>query len=136
VAEPAAGDPGPDEPGRPPSGPGAAYLRRRQAQLNAQEGRRREAMAGAQVVYAALSRFSVAARLYPPQSPELSGQTAPMILNAAYLVPDHRAVSFQQAVTALASQQPAIDFTVTGPWPAYSFVGEPDDTQPDGVDAQ
>ena len=108
----------------PAAGPGAAYLRRRRAQLTAQNDARREAMAGARTVYAELSRLAVSARLYPPQSPDLVGQPAPMVLNAAYLVADERAGEFAAAVTDLTARHRFVRLALTGPWPAYSFVSE------------
>ncbi len=80
-------------------------------------------MASAQVVYAELGRLSVSARHYPPQSPELTGQPVSMVLNAAYLVADERADEFAAAVADLAAQHRSVQLNLTGPWPAYSFVG-------------
>jgi hypothetical protein len=120
--DPAAGVP-PEGAGRPAaSGPGAAYLRRRRAQLSARANALADATAAARAVHAELERFSVAARLYPPQSPELAGP-APMVLNAAYLVADERADELTAAVVNLAVRHPAVRLILTGPWPAYSFVG-------------
>jgi Gas vesicle synthesis protein GvpL/GvpF len=128
AAEPA--DTGP-APGGPPdgqasagAGPGAAYLQRRRAQLMAHKTARQEATAGAQAVHAELGRLSVSARLYPPQSPDLAGRPTPMVLNAAYLVADERADEFAAAVTDLTARHRSVRLALTGPWPAYSFVGE------------
>ena len=134
VTEPAAGDTGPGEGGPADgqaAGPGAAYLQRRRTQLNARENLRREAMSSAQAIYAELSHHSAAARMYPPQSPELSGQAASMVLNAAYLVTDDGTREFKAAITALTDRYRSLQLVVTGPWPAYSFVAEADarDTQ-------
>jgi hypothetical protein len=104
--------------------PGAAYLQRRRAQLTADKDARHQAMASAQAVYAELCRVSVSARLYPPQSPDLAGQPAPMVLNAAYLVADERAGEFAAAVTDLTARHRSLELALTGPWPAYSFAGE------------
>jgi hypothetical protein len=109
---------------RSSAGPGAAYLRRRRALLTARKDARREAMASARVVYAELARLSVSARLYPPQSPDLTGQPASMVLNAAYLVADERADEFAAAVTDLAAKHRSMQLALTGPWPAYSFVAD------------
>src|SRR5215831_8049333 len=79
-------------------GPGAAYLQRRRAQLTASKDARSEALANARTVYAELGRFAVSSRLYPPQAPDLAGQQMPMVLNAAYLVPDERGREFTAAV--------------------------------------
>jgi len=112
------------------AGPGAAYLRRRRAQLNASKDARQEALASARTVYAELGRVAVSARLYPPQAPDLAGQPAPMVLNAAFLVADKQAGEFASAVTGLATEHRFVQLTMTGPWPAYSFVGEGDGPGP------
>jgi hypothetical protein len=116
-------DPAPAE--EAPAGrPGTAYLQRRRAQLTSQADARQEAMAGARAVHAELSRLSVSARLYPPQAPNLAGQTASMVLNAAYLVADERAGEFAAAVNDLTGRHRSMRLGLTGPWPAYSFVSE------------
>jgi Gas vesicle synthesis protein GvpL/GvpF len=126
----AAADPapaGPPEDREGPAGrPGTAYLRQRRARLTSRTNARQEAMAGAQTVHAELSRLSVSARLYPPQAPRLSGQAAPMVLNAAYLVAKERAGEFAAAVDGLTRRHRSMRLGLTGPWPAYSFVGAPE----------
>ena len=128
VAKPAdpAGEPERPVAGRagPATGPGAAYLSRRRAQLAARQDARQEAVTGAQAVHAELSRLSASARVYPPRSPEIAGAAGVMVLNAAYLVADERAEEFGAAVTGLAARHRALQLTLTGPWPAYSFVGQ------------
>ncbi len=111
--------------GRPDdaTGPGAAYLKRRRAQLNSRANLLQVATAGAQAVHAELSRLSVSARLYPPQAPGLAGQTVPMVLNAAYLVADERAGEFAAAVHDLTGSHRSVRLGLTGPWPGYSFAG-------------
>jgi Gas vesicle synthesis protein GvpL/GvpF len=109
---------------RATSGPGAANLQRRRAQLTAQETARHDVMADAQAVHAALSRLCVSARLYPPQSPELASPRARMVLNAAYLIADERAGEFAATIAGLTAAHRSVRLVVTGPWPAYSFVGE------------
>ena len=112
------------------TGPGAAYLRRRRAQLAASRDARTEALASARTVYAELGRFAVSSRLYPPQAPDLAGQPAPMVLNAAYLVSDERADEFATAVVDLAGKHRFVQLAMTGPWPAYSFAGETEEPEP------
>jgi gas vesicle protein GvpL/GvpF len=114
----------------PATGPGAAYLQRRRAQLTASKDARREALASARRVYAELGRFAVSSRLYPPQAPDLAGQQTPMVLNAAYLVADERAGEFAAAMADLTARHRFVQLTLTGPWPAYSFVGEGDGSGP------
>jgi hypothetical protein len=121
-------DPLPEErdPAPAPTGPGAAYLQRRRAQLASHRSAREEAAAGAQAVHAELSRLSVSARLYPPQPPGLAGQAASMVLNAAYLVADERASEFTATVNDLTGRHRSVRLGLTGPWPAYSFAGGSD----------
>jgi hypothetical protein len=126
-ADPGTAPPGPPEKREDPaSRPGTAYLQRRRAQLTSHASNRQEAMAGARAVHAELTRLSVSARLYPPQAAGLAGQAAPMVLNAAYLVADERAGEFAAAVNDLTGRHRSVRLGLTGPWPAYSFVGEPD----------
>ena len=68
--------------------------------------------------------------LHPPQSPQLAGHSAQMILNAAYLVADEREGDFAAAVADLAGGNPAVRIEITGPWPPYSFAGLPEPGQP------
>jgi hypothetical protein len=119
---PAAEGPGPDDQAGRPLGPGAAYLRRRRAQLTARQEARAAALASARAVYEELGRLAVAARPYPLQAPEIAGHPASMVFNAAYLVADERADELAAAVTELAARHPSVKLTLTGPWPAYSFA--------------
>jgi len=102
-------------------GSGAAYLRRRRDELAASQQGRQEALASAQQVHAALARIAADARLHPPQSPELTGTKAAMMLNAAYLIDDQHSASFRQAVDDLRNRLP-LRLELTGPWPPYSFA--------------
>jgi Gas vesicle synthesis protein GvpL/GvpF len=124
AAEPADPDVAPADQENPATGPGAAYLQRRRAQLQAHRNARHQAINSAQAIYAKLSRLSVSARLYPPQSPDLAGQRAPMVLNAAYLVPNERSGEFAAALADLTAGHRSVRLALTGPWPAYSFVGD------------
>jgi gas vesicle protein GvpL/GvpF len=111
---------GPSSPG---TGAGAAYLRRRRDQLAAQKSARRETSASAEIIHAELSRYAAAARLHPPQAPQLTGSKAPMVLNSAYLLETGRGEDFAAAVADLAGQHPGLRLELTGPWPPYSFAG-------------
>jgi hypothetical protein len=109
----------------PPTEPmsGTAYLRRRREQLSATTESRREAAACAEAIHAELSRLAAQARPYPPQSQQLSGEKAAMILNAAYLVDDRRSPEFAAAVSSATNRYTGVRLVLTGPWPAYSFTG-------------
>lgn len=119
--------------GRSPAGSGSAsgaeYLRRRREELHARDHGRRAAAASAERVHAALCQLAEAARLYPPQAPELTGTRAAMIMNAAYLVTESAGTGFRAAVERLAGGHPAVRLHLTGPWPPYSFAagGRADD---------
>jgi hypothetical protein len=106
----------------PAGGAGTAYLRRRRAQLSADEEVERRAAAAADRIHAALAAFSTAARRYPPQSSRLSGKREWMLLNGAYLVDDERAGEFVDAVAAQEMAHRGIRLELTGPWPPYSFA--------------
>ena len=107
-------------------GAGAAYLRRRRDELASQKDARRETLASAEIIHAELSRYAADARLHPPQAPQLTGSKELMILNAAYLVDDGQADDFAAMVEALAEQYPSVRLELTGPWPPYSFAGNPE----------
>ena len=113
-----------DAGGRGAGGAGLAYLKRRKEQLSARAESQRSAAAGAQAVHGQLSRHAVEARLHPPQSPRLSGDKRPMMLNAAYLVDADDDTEFAAEVAAIADAHPELDLNLTGPWPPYSFTGE------------
>ena len=116
-----------DRPGTETGGAGLAYLKRRRAQLTAEQDSRGAAVNGARSVHAGLSGQAEAARLHPPQAAQLSQAPLPMLLNAAYLLPAADGTSFAAAVAAEASAHPELRIELTGPWPPYSFVGDDDD---------
>jgi hypothetical protein len=111
-------------------GSGAAYLQRRRQALTTQRDTRQAAAASAEQIHNALSRLAAGTRLHPPQSPQLTGNSAPMLLNAAYLLDCGRGTEFAEAVADLAEQHPAVRLEITGPWPPYSFAAvEPTGSQ-------
>ncbi|MGK5672407.1 GvpL/GvpF family gas vesicle protein [Micromonospora sp. URMC 106] len=105
-----------------PGGAGAAYLRRRRAQLTAREEGQRIAADAASAVHTALAGHAVAARRHPPQDRRLSGAPTAMVLNGAYLVEQVTLADFRRLVDALAGRHPEIRLELTGPWPPYSFA--------------
>jgi hypothetical protein len=105
-------------------GAGMAYLKRRRAQISAKRESSRTAAASARQVHVELSGHAAQARLYPPQSPALSGTKAPMLLNAAYLLDAGGAAGFASVVAAAAAAHPDLRLDLTGPWPPYSFAGQ------------
>jgi Gas vesicle synthesis protein GvpL/GvpF len=121
AAAPAEGGAPADAGGR---GAGLAYLKRRKEQLSARAQSQRSAAVGAHAVHGHLSRHVAEARLHPPQSPQLSGDKRPMMLNASYLVGEDDGTGFASEVAAAADAHPELALTLTGPWPPYSFTGE------------
>ncbi|WBB66140.1 GvpL/GvpF family gas vesicle protein [Micromonospora sp. WMMD812] len=105
-------------------GAGAAYLRRRRAQLTAREDGQRAAATAAGEVHEALARHAVAARRHPPQDRRLSGAPTAMALNGAYLVDTGEFAGFAGVVETLGERHPELRLELTGPWPPYSFVAE------------
>jgi hypothetical protein len=116
--------PGAEAPASQETGAGAAYLQRRRGQLTAQENARQQMLANAETIHAELSEHAVGVRLHPPQAPQLTGNKALMILNAAYLVDDERGEDFASVVAALAERYPSVQLELTGPWPPYSFAAD------------
>jgi len=45
-----------------------------------------------------------------------------VVARASFLIDSQRWQSFKDVVSKEAQRQPALDFTVTGPWPPYDFV--------------
>jgi hypothetical protein len=106
----------PPGPAESAGGPGTTYLMRKR-------GQRQAVQTGADLarqLHEVLTGHSVAARVYPPQDPRLSGRTEPMALNAAYLVAAADAESLRAAAARFDS--PGLRVELTGPWAPYSFA--------------
>lgn len=124
---------GADAGGAGGAGAGMTYLKRRRAALSAREESRRTLAASAQAVHAELRGQALQARLYPPQSPALSGSRTPMLLNASYLLASSvpgvlggtpGTQDFAAAVAVAAAAHPDLRLDLSGPWPPYSFIGQ------------
>ncbi|GAA2366847.1 GvpL/GvpF family gas vesicle protein [Dactylosporangium salmoneum] len=102
--------------------PGLAYLKRRRAQLSADEEQWRHAADGAEAAHATLAACAAAARRHPPQDRRLSGRPEPMLLNGAYLVDRRSADQFADLVASQAASHAELRVELTGPWPPYSFA--------------
>jgi hypothetical protein len=104
------------------AGSGVSYLAQKKAHRDASKelaSRARETVAG---LFDRLAAKSGDAKRRTAS--ELPVQGGPLLLDAAFLVPRGRAVSFQALAAreskALARQ--GYGLTVTGPWPPYTFV--------------
>lgn len=108
---------------RPAPGAGLAYLERRRGAQERRERRHEDVLRLAETVDAAFRNVAAAARRLRLHSPEPAGKGHVHVLNATYLVAEHRAAEFRALTRALRDTTGArID--ISGPWVPYSFVGE------------
>ena len=100
---------------------GAAFLAAKKEARAAARDRSRRAAAAAEDVFLELDALTRAAwrRQTVPD-----GVTAPPLLDAAFLVPLKQRTRFRAAARRLAAHcaTAGAELTLTGPWPAYSFV--------------
>ncbi|MEJ2863332.1 GvpL/GvpF family gas vesicle protein [Actinomycetospora flava] len=100
---------------------GAEYLRARRKALRESETSLDDAREAALEVDAAVTALAAATRSHRLQDAQLSGQSDPMVLNHAYLLPVERADELRDLVASLADH-PRVRVEVTGPWVPYSFA--------------
>lgn len=87
------------------------------------ERRHEDALRLAETVETAFGTLSAAGRRLRLHTPELVEKGYTQVLNATFLVPDHRGAELQVLARTLRNTTGArID--VSGPWVPYSFVGE------------
>ena len=105
---------------------GAEYLRRRNADQHARGQADAELAGLCETVHHRLSELSAGSRVLAVHRREVSGHAGEMILNGAYLVPREQTDAFHEAVTALTPEAEGhgVEIELTGPWPAYNFVGD------------
>ncbi|MFI9759673.1 GvpL/GvpF family gas vesicle protein [Streptomyces sp. NPDC051963] len=111
----------------PPAGPAASgrdYLRQRRSRARAHEDTWQHAEMFASSLHTTLSAWAEDSRLHTPQSTSLSGASGRNVLNAAYLVPRADSEGFVEMVDRTKDEEAGIRVELTGPWAAYSFVGE------------
>jgi Gas vesicle synthesis protein GvpL/GvpF len=77
----------------------------------------RQADGAAAALHEPLAALAVEARRHPPRSPQ-------EVLRASYLVERAVVARFRAAVERLQAAHPTTGILCTGPWPAYSFVGD------------
>jgi hypothetical protein len=111
-------------PPAPKAASGRDYLRRRRQQTRAQEDLWQRAEAFATQLHGKLCALAEDSRLHAPQTAVLSGAAGRNVLNAAYLVPRARSEEFVEVVDRTKDDAPGLRVELTGPWAAYSFVGE------------
>ena len=110
---------------RPTSG--TAFLAARKAARDAEKEGRARALAAADGVFESLAGFARAAKQRPRSS---EPGTNPPLLDGAFLVPASSRAGFKRAARRQAAVCAAAGarLTLTGPWPAYNFVGDSDET--------
>jgi hypothetical protein len=111
------------------SAAGRAYLTRVRVHTVEREETQRMAREAAQVVHQGLRAQAAAARVLRAPPRELSGESGALVLNGAYLVDRDRAAQFRAVASELGERQRerGLRLEITGPWPPYSFVGDPTD---------
>ncbi|MFJ8752488.1 GvpL/GvpF family gas vesicle protein [Streptomyces sp. NPDC102441] len=108
---------------RPAPGAGLAYLERKRGVQARREQRHEDALRLAETVDAAFGNVAAAGRRLRLHAPELVGKGSVQVLNATYLVAEHRGAELRTLTRTLRDATGArID--ISGPWVPYSFVGE------------
>lgn len=101
---------------------GAAYLRRRRAELQQEEVRRARESAQVDTAFERLAAVVSASRRNPVRA-GAPGDPGAMLLNGVFLVDSARADAFRSAVDAVAASLGSTErVVVTGPWAPYSFA--------------
>jgi hypothetical protein len=100
---------------------GAAFLRRRRAELQQEQARRAGEAAQVDTVFSTLSTLTSASRRNPVRAPA-AGDPGTMLLNATFLVDSATAADFRSAVDKIAESFGRDRVVVTGPWAPYSFA--------------
>ncbi|WP_327111764.1 GvpL/GvpF family gas vesicle protein [Streptomyces sp. NBC_01341] len=109
--------------GRPAPGAGLAYLERKRGVQAQREQRHEESLRLAESVDAAFHGVATAGRRLRLHAPELTESGRVQVLNATYLVEEHRFAELHRLARALREATGA-RIEVSGPWVPYSFVGE------------
>jgi len=106
---------------------GTEYLTRLRAQQERVAAGDRALESAVAEAHAELTLLAADAVLERPQDRRLSGRDAEMLFNASYLVPRDGTVAFASLVQALSDRHASrgLEFELTGPWPPYHFVTEP-----------
>jgi hypothetical protein len=104
---------------------GTAYLMRRRRELASREEAYQVAAVEADRIHSTLMRQAVDGKRKPPPDRSLSGRNELTVLNGTYLVDSDAIGLFRETVVALAMSTGRLSLETTGPWPPYSFAGEP-----------
>ena len=104
---------------------GTAYLMRRRQALVSRDEAYQVAAGEAERIHSTLMRYAVDGKRKPPPARALSGRDDMIVLNGTYLVDSDAVGLFREAVAALVMSTDKLSMETTGPWPPYSFAGEP-----------
>jgi hypothetical protein len=101
---------------------GSAFLASRKAMRDAQRDLRERTAAAAQHAFESLAGLTRAARQRPAGRQD---GASPPLLDAAFLVPNSTRARFKTAARSEAARCAAAGgrLMLTGPWPAYNFIG-------------
>ncbi|MDQ0792323.1 GvpL/GvpF family gas vesicle protein [Streptomyces sp. B1I3] len=108
---------------RPAPGAGRAYLDRKRGVQARRERRHEESLRVADTVDAAFRSVAAAVRGLRLHGPELTGSSRLQVLNATYLVAEHRSHELGRLARELRDSTGA-EIELSGPWVPYSFIGE------------
>jgi len=104
---------------------GTAYLMRRRRALASREEAYQLAAVEADRIHCTLMRHAVDGKRRPPPDRSLTGKDEVTVLNGTYLVDSDAVELFRETVAALSMSTGRLSLEMTGPWPPYSFAGEP-----------
>ncbi|MFE9726685.1 GvpL/GvpF family gas vesicle protein [Streptomyces sp. NPDC005794] len=108
---------------RPAPGAGLAYLERKRGVQARRERRHEDALRVAEAVDASFRAVAAAGRRLRLHASEPSEKGRVQVLNATYLVGEHRKAELGELIRTLRDSTRA-QIDVSGPWVPYSFVGE------------
>ncbi|WP_329567463.1 GvpL/GvpF family gas vesicle protein [Streptomyces sp. NBC_01361] len=108
---------------RPAPGAGLAYLERKRGVQERRDQSQDEALQAAETVDSEVRLLATASRRLRPHAPQLSGERRIQVLNATYLVAEHRADELALLTQSL-RERAGVEIELSGPWVPYSFIGE------------
>lgn len=110
-------------PSHPAPGAGRAYLDRKRKLRTQREQRQEDTLRVAEAVDADVRRIATESRRLRPHGQAAAGGHRVQVLNATYLIAEHRAAELSLLAEKLREGTGA-DIEISGPWVPYSFVGE------------
>lgn len=108
---------------RPDPGAGRAYLESKRNLQSQREQRQADSLRIADAVDADVCGIATASRRLRPHGSRAGGDHRVQVLNATYLIAEHRAAELRLLASSLRERTGA-EIEVSGPWVPYSFVGE------------